>query len=401
MLFLIVRIYYWKITNEIPFSDMNDYVRLGTSVFNEFSFSINNFWLSYKPPTFPILVAVYFVLRGGFNVDMWGIFQVLIHLVSLCLLLYNYRRDKLVFKFCLFFIFVVSISSSSIFWSYKVSTEYFTEILIVFLILFYSKMQKKHEDIWVFLSGILTMIAIFHRPQFMLTFLIPLSTLIFCDLKLVQKLKKIALLCIGVFLIWLPWGVRGYTLYGNFIFTSTQGPYSFLWELGDINSLVVNEKTSVTKLQIDAEKHFENDYQAMRHASEVSKKWIKENTLLFVTQIIPNRIWNSMNDRSEPLSKVDRNHLFPERFNWILIQRNWFFIITGLIGYMLVLFKNPEIKLFCLVPLSLWGMGLLFLGYPRILDPSLPLLYAGNIFIFLGLKNVLQQKFKMFLQGPS
>ena len=85
--FCVARLYYWHITYEVPFSDMIDYVCLGQRVASSFNFRWDSFWLAYKPPTFPLLLAINFRLFGAENLAAWRFFQTILLLSSLALAL--------------------------------------------------------------------------------------------------------------------------------------------------------------------------------------------------------------------------------------------------------------------------------------------------------------------------
>lgn len=199
---------------------------------------------------------------------------------------------------------------------------------------------------------------------------------------------------LGAFLTWLPWGVRTYRLYQAPIFTSTQGPYSFLWELGNIQyttSMGETAVTDVTKLQATATQYFKNDYEAMMFANSIAKEWLNKNFPMYL-ELIPFRIWNSIADKSEALTHLPRNELFPAWADWILLNKESFFVVSGLAGLILSLFLAPAFWPLCALPVTQWLMGTAFLSYPRIIDPALPFFYAGNYFLFAFIRDILRRR---------
>ncbi|MBL7544830.1 MAG: hypothetical protein JNL11_13515 [Bdellovibrionaceae bacterium] len=381
-LFLGLRFAYWMKITEEPFSDMYDYFKIATILYDNLAFKIEGFWQSYKPPTFPILISFYFFIRQSFDLDIWAPFQVSIHFLSLLILFrYLYNDDRLR-RYFLFMFGLVAVSLSSVFWSFKLSTEYFSEIFIVVLTWCYLNLHRKPSIKWTILSGFLTMAAIFHRPQFLMVTSIPIVILLLSWPLKKSALKNLAILGITMFLVWLPWGLRAKELYGKFLFTSTQGPYSFLWELGEMKSVDSAEKTTIDKLQDSATRMFANDYQAMEYANQHVKLWIKDNWSEYIFEVIPRRIAYSLVSTDEGLTKVDRNTLFYSDLDKLILNKHWWFIALGVLGFLIGGFRDARVWILAGPSLLLWLFGCLFLSYPRILDPSIPYLMSGSFFLF-------------------
>src|SRR5690348_17220573 len=118
LIFWICRLYYWHITYELPFSDIDDYVRLGQRVALHFDFRWDSFWIAYKAPTFPLLLAINFKLFGLENLAAWRFFQTILLLSSL---LWLCREIAILAKrhyWGIALLWIVALSKSSIFWSY-------------------------------------------------------------------------------------------------------------------------------------------------------------------------------------------------------------------------------------------------------------------------------------------
>jgi len=395
LLYFIVRISYWVTHDETPFSDIADYVRIGQQVVENWDFAhFHPFWLSYKPPVLPLFLAFYFKLRGSFNLDFWPLFQTVFHFSSLLFLLFEIRRVNKCLLVPGLYLFVFALSKSSVFWSFKPSTEYISEAFILSLSAFTLYTLRKKTVLNFFVLGLLTMTSILLRPQFIpfLGIAIPMAFLIKAKPK--EKIKMATAILLGAFLTWLPWGVRTYQLYGTPIFTSTQGPYSFLWELGKVNyTSPMNEiiTTDVSELQMTAESRFKNDFEAMTFANSVAKGWLKANFPTYLS-LIPFRIWNSISDKSEALTHLPRNDLFPNYADWILLNKDSFFVVSGIFGLILSLYFTPVLWPLFAIPMVQWLMGTAFLSYPRIIDPALPFFYAGNYVFFTFIRDFVRRK---------
>jgi hypothetical protein len=166
--FWVARLYYWHITYEVPFSDMIDYVRLGQRVATSFNFRWDSFWLAYKPPTFPMLLAINFKLFGTENLDAWRLFQTILLLFSLLWLCREITIATNNHYFGLTLFWIVALSKSSIFWSYKPAMESTTEAIIYLAAAVSIFALRRHRAIWFALVGFLYAAAVMLRPQFLL-----------------------------------------------------------------------------------------------------------------------------------------------------------------------------------------------------------------------------------------
>jgi len=395
LIYFAIRVTYWITVDETPFSDIADYVRIGQQVADHWDFAHTRpFWLSYKPPTMPLFLAAYFKLRNSFNLDFWPLFQTIFHFCSLLFLLIQLQKLKDGFLISCTCFFVFALSKSSVFWSLKPSTEYLSESFLLFLCAFTIYTENQKKILYFFILGVATMAAILLRPQFIPTLLVISVFPIFLSIKKPEKIKMIFAFLLGGFLTWAPWGVRTYRIYQHPIFTSTQGPYSFLWELGTIRYIDATgeiKNTDVTQLQEDADKAFRNDYESMQYAKKMSMDWLKNNLVAYLN-LIPFRIWNSISDTSEALTQVSRNNLLPKWANWVFIDKSSFLVVTGIIGLVLASLLNPQMWPICLLPISQWLMGVAFLSYPRIIDPALPFIYFGNFVFLILIRNFARRK---------
>lgn len=384
VLFWGLRFLYWTENYEEPFSDIADYVRIGTGVYQNWDFSFApSFWLSYKPPVMPLFIAFYFLLRGSTNLDLWPLFQTMIIYVSLLWLVYEIRTVTKRWSFSLLLLLVVALSKGSIFWSLKASTESLSEGFLYLLGAVFLASQRKRN--FYFPLVLICVGAFLLKPQFILAIALACVFHFYNEYKQWHftpiYFKRISLFLLSGFLLWLPWGIRTYNLYGHPVLTSTQGPYSFFWELGNLEYKDENgilKQTHVNEIQSQAPTTFKNDYEAMVYWNKISQQWIKNNIQNYYSMII-NRIRTTVKDKQEYLSKLDRNYLFNNAIDRMLISKTDFSVVASLLGLVLLALTWRSLLPLLLFPLSFWIMGCLFLGYARVLDPSLPLFSFGLI----------------------
>lgn len=384
LLFWGLRLFYWSQNYEKPFSDIADYVRIGMSVYQNWDFTFSPpFWLSYKPPVMPLIIALYFFLRGSFDLDLWPLFQTIIVYLSLLWLVYEVQIVTKRWNFSLFLLLVTALSKGSIFWSFKAATESLSEGFLYLLCAIFLASQRK---VSFYVPLVFICVAAFLlKPQFMMA--ISLTFILYSYLEYKRFLftsnyfKRMSVFLLIGFLLWLPWGIRTYQLYGHPVLTSTQGPYSFFWELGNFEYRDENgtvKQTHINEIQREAPKVFINDYEAMVYWNKVAQQWIRNNIKSYFL-LINNRIQNSVKDKQEYLSTLDRNQLYNNVLDQILISKTNFNVIMSIIGLVMLVLTWPQLLPLLLFPLSFWIMGCLFLGYARILDPCLPLFSFGLI----------------------
>lgn len=389
LLFWGLRLFYWSHNHEEPFSDIQDYVKIGLSVYQDWDFSYTKpFWLSYKPPVMPLFIALYFLLRGSTTLDLWPFFQTTFVFLSLLWLAYEIKIITKRWSLALLLIFVVALSKGSIFWSLKAATESLTEGFL-YLLCAATLATHRKNNFYVILS-LICVGAFLLKPQFLLTIALVIILIIYRFYKESIKtqdsysyLMKACLFLLIGFLLWLPWGVRTYKLYGHSVLTSTQGPYSFFWELGQIEYFDEDgllKQTHVNEIQDKAPRMFKNDYEAMSYWNKITQQWLKKNTKNYLLLIF-NRVQNSIADKQEYLSKLDRNRLYNSGLDQMLISKTQFSVAMGLSGLIIFVILWPPLLPLFLFPFSFWIMGCLFLGYARVLDPCLPLFCFGLIAI--------------------
>jgi len=393
--FWILRIYYWLITKEIPFSDMADYNSIALKILHNLDFSHDSFWQSYQSPGLPALRAIQMAFLGQSLIG-WQIFQTLILFLGLVWLVYEVRKQTKSWWLSLSLLWIVALSKSSIFWSYKIATEGIVEAfsyLAIASTLFSLRMRKRSA---FFLTGIVYAILLLIRPNFFI--ITPLFIFMFIIQSLYSKnvisKKKIqetfvllGFFSLGIFLLWSPWLFRSYSLYKHIVPFNTHGAYTFLWEIGNVEVKMNNKivRTSVQDLQNEAPKKFSNDYAAYTYAEGIVSKWLSKNFNQYDDLFIK-RLYSSSVKRDIYLTKVSRIQLYPNVVNNILIDKSVLFILLGFIGLLVLTIQFKYFYIFVIIGIAPWLGSLLALGYPRMFEPSIPIVIFGSMACLLVLE---------------
>src|SRR5256885_13568603 len=112
-----LRILYWRVTHEAPFSDIGDFVRLAQQITHLFYFGVGESLATYWSPVTPSFIAMSMVL-GGANFE--AVFRVLVQAVAFGgSLVLAYEIVKMTGRGWLggAWLFVLALSKPSIFWS--------------------------------------------------------------------------------------------------------------------------------------------------------------------------------------------------------------------------------------------------------------------------------------------
>ena len=388
--FWLLRYYYWNITDEPIFSDMSGFEGVARNILKNVDFSWNDFWRTYNPPTLALLRALQITILGD-SISMWQLFQTLISFTGLLWLMYEIMKITQRPWLALLLLWTVSLSKSSIFWSLKLARESMSEAFIYYSIAISLSALRNKKPLLFFLTGFIYMITVFNRTNFILILPIFIFSFLIYEVYYNRKMcnKKILFLCmyylLGISIVWFPWIIRSYNLYWHIMLLTTQGPYSFLWELGDIK---IKDETGkeVTKncniLQNEAPEQFPNDYEASIYANKFVKQWLKNNWRKYPGIIIM-RLCRTINDRTIYLTKVSRTELYPDILNYFLIDKKPLLIIFGLAGLTILAIKFSYLYIFLFISISSWMTACLFLGYPRMLEPVIPVFLFGNFAWFL------------------
>ena len=399
-----LRGYYWGVTQEEPFSDMADYLAISEKFRCCWSLAQSDFWLSYAKPVLPIVGGLLFSLTDGVNLDLWRASLALITFASLVWLAVEVYLLTTSLTSAFAIAACVGLAKSSIFWSYKFATEGIAEALIYLVCagVLYAH-RAKDSFLTCFFLGLFSTIALYNRPNMILV--IPA---VFCAVALKSRVlfkryswrwRNLLGLSCGCIAIVALFAIRSYSLYGRISLSPTQGPYSFLWELGAVPvKTPAGDQTNRTaqQLQEEAPRLFRNDLEAATYAKSVVKTWVIDNWSGQYPQIIRNRIKSSIVKKEIALSKVPREQILPGFLNLILLDKSPVIFILGSIG--LILMAVRWRRAFYILPamaLLPWIFGVFFLGDPRMLEPSLPLLIFGNVGLIILVCDCAARRYKI------
>lgn len=386
LLFWTLRVYYWSLVHEAPFSDMADFESIALRVLDGWSFEHSPFWRSYRPPVLPILRAAVMAVCGrDEQLVAWHYF---LAALTCATALWMVREVALASRqwigVALFL--VIALSKASIFWSYKIASEGPSEAMLYASIagsLRALRLARARDFFW---AGALYAITLQTRPIFVV--LLVLGPFLMGALVLLRApdaragvLRCGVALAAGVFLLWAPWLVRSYRLYGHVVPLTTQGPYTFLWEYGAV-TIRLDDGTVVTKtvgeLQQEAEARFPNDYEAAQYDQHLALLWLAQHPGYYL-ETLGRRVVQTMTDHDEPLSRVPRRTLLPRPLDHVLLDKSLLTFTSGVVGMIVLAVLFPPLFVVPLACLASWAFGLMSLGYPRIVEPILPLVLAGNL----------------------
>jgi hypothetical protein len=399
-LFVGTRLYYWGHISEAPFSDMADYVSLGRE-FAEGQWLLHKqFWGAYHTPGVLLFHAAVINLTGSRSIEALRISQLVFLGATLLFLAWQLKQTSGTALTGALLLLVVAVSKSSVFWSYKVGSESVSEAWLYLTVGIALWVYRGNAQAWkYFVLGLIVMFGVFVRgnslPLVGVLVLFPLFRLVKAD-------KKKAAICavsyaLAVFCIWAPWVGRNYMYCEQFVPLTTQGPYTFLWEFGTIEAKIKDGRrvvTSVNQLQADATKQFPNDCKASQFASEVVRGWLTEHLNQYPA-IIEDRLVRYATDHTEYLTKVSRTELHP-KLDRVLIDKSGAMVVCAMVaGLVLSAYYAWARIVFSAVVLSVM-FSALFLGYPRMFEPYVPLATFIALSPIIPLWNYIKRKLPSF-----
>jgi hypothetical protein len=378
LLFIAVRLVYWGHVTEEPFSDMADYIHWGSSWAAGDWFMHGQFWGgAYKPPGVPLLYAAVFALTGGHDVASLRWVQLAISVAGVAFLAWQLVRATGTVFAGLLLILVVTFTKSSVFWSFKAGTEVLSEGLLYLCLGAALWAYRDSASRWKYIAlAAATVFATFVRPNSL-----PLVgvLVLFPLLKEFRASGKSALQCALVYALavacfWTPWIARNYAHCGQLVPLSTQGPYTFLWELGDVNLPGPNGQrmvVHVNKLQAEASKQFANDCQASQYAMGLVKVWVKENITTY-PEMIGRRLLRYTTDRQIDLTHISRFKLHPD-LDRVLFDKSQGQIAVATVTMVLLAFLFPWASIILAGVATTLVFSAFFLGDARMFEPFIPL----------------------------
>lgn len=265
LLFWGLRLRYWSVTHEEPYSDIIAYVQIAQQIAQNFFFGQSQQYYAHWTPVTPSFIAVSMLL-GGANYQ--SVCRVLVQSVTfLATLLLAYELAKLTGRrwLGLAVLFIVAICRASIFWSLKIGTEGVSEALFLSSLALGLRTVRLNSPLAAIFAGAACILLALNRPQFFPSVVVAAGFLALGAVPFHRwagrpglvgrlasrlELRKLApwfdpatrgnrrrlltAICfgLGIMIVWTPWLVRNYAHYGAIIAFNTSGTDTFIWEYG-------------------------------------------------------------------------------------------------------------------------------------------------------------------------
>jgi len=210
-----------------PKSDAAEYDRLAITLLTTKSFSApSGMPTAYRTPLYPLFLAgIYFIFGHSY---FWARFFQVILYSFLCLIVYRIGETLFNKSVALLSSFMCVVYKPFIFFSYYGGPAFLlTEHLFIFLfalsILFLARLYRTKAVLDALFSGIFIGLATLSRPVTTLFPLFLLFWFLFClKSTMKRRLKLYAILCVSFLFIIMPWTIRNYCIFKQFIFATTE-----------------------------------------------------------------------------------------------------------------------------------------------------------------------------------
>ena len=369
---------------EAPFSDMADYQNVAIRLVQSGDFSHSAFWKSYIAPVVPVLRAPTVALIGPQGLLPWQITQALAVFVALMWL--GHELLTLTGRRWLpaSLVLIVGAARPSIFWSYKVATEGLAEAALYALAAAALYVHRRNTVLGFAIFGMIGAVAMLNRSNYLPGVVVSAAILVATaragDPRARRLVIRTGALVVAVGVVWGPWLLRSYHLYGFVVPFTTHLPSTFFWNeplTRDFGAGRIETRFGFDFLET-APGEFSNDGEYYRVYRGYVADWISANWRSLPRRTIARGV-QEMRERQIALTKVSRERLFGHRFDRLLLDTTPPLLVAGVLGlFMIALAYPPAIHLTLLILLS-WGATLLALCEARMLEPYVPLLLFGNL----------------------
>lgn len=390
-LFWGLRAWYWNITVEAPFSDMADFETMALRLLQRGEIAHRDFWVTYRPPVLPIFRAGVMAIFGrDEQLIAWHWCLAAVTFMALVWMSYEVSRVTQRPWLGLTMLLVIASAKPSIFWSLKVASEGLAEAMLYASIAITLLAERSRSRTAFLLAGFTYAVTFLTRPLYVIVGFAAPAFFLARELvarrraahrtSLLHTALPIGLILLGLAVGWSPWLIRSYRLYGHIVPLTTQGAQSFLWEIWQIKVTLDDGEvvdTTIPRLLSEAPKRFRNDYEAAQYDNRLLRQWLRENWRSWLRGLGP-RIRRSATEPVADLTHVSRVDLFPGTWDRALPDKTPTLLATGLLGLVILTACRQALGILLIVTAGSWGFGVLFLGLPRLLDPVVPLLLAGN-----------------------
>jgi len=385
--FWAMRIGYWSVTTEEPFSDMAGFREMAERFAAGGKLAVDEFWQSYRAPVLPLLGALQIVLFGD-GLGPWRYMQAALVCGGACWLareLWHATGSRWLGSTWLW---VTALTQPSVFWSLKFAKEGLHEALSYVVLAAALRLLRRPSLGLAMVVGALTYAAMLNRTNFVLALAVIPALMVFGRAipgGLAARLRDAApwLLAFfaGAVLAWLPWGVRTWHLYGRPLAMTTDGSCVALDGLGSIDVLEsdgTRQTIEYWPFMHSAPQRFPTD-----HAADVwlsARVW--QAVLADKTRWLHKAVRNVATSaflREISLTRVPRDRLLPAPWQWLLLDKNAVAVVVGIVGVFLLACWHRRLLVIGLLTVLPWLLACCLLGLPRYLEPAIPLLLFGNV----------------------
>lgn len=186
----------------------------------------NNIIYGAKPPLYPLYLAIIYT-ASGVNYNDYNVAKVVQILTSALTGIFVYLVSKELFnkKIALIALIFYSFFLETAFVSVMLLSENLYWLLLLSLVYALIKIKKNGNRLEV-LAGIILGLLILTRPTAIIFILPIIVWLLFRNLNL-KSIGRVVLLILFLLITLLPWNVRNYKIYNQFVFSYTDGGMNF------------------------------------------------------------------------------------------------------------------------------------------------------------------------------
>jgi 4-amino-4-deoxy-L-arabinose transferase-like glycosyltransferase len=338
-----------------PISDFKEYNRLAVGLINGQGYIKSDGSLTaYRPPGYPFFLAGVYKLLGPHDI-IARLVNILLGVLT-CWLTYILTVQLFDQRVALIAAMLIALFPSLIAWSNILASEnLFLPLVLCVLISFLRAVKEPPiRWPWLVLTGLLTGICVLIRPAAILIPGILILTLISIDLD--RKISKqtigvlmrsmgIGLVIILVMLvIILPWSIRNTTVFGRFVFVSTDGGIVFLSGQNE-RAIRVEWAPDEGPMfdQLQAQKFDEVEFDQL--AYKLAFQFIRQNPL-FEVRLIIHKFINFFQDDVSGITYNDLSALTPLP-DWFVIAAKglaeiYYMLVMGLALASIFLKRYPK-----------------------------------------------------------
>lgn len=230
--------------NSLYFPDEKEYVKLAENIKNGLGFSYHGKLTSFRPPLYPLFLAIFNYLDSENTIILVRVTQCLLNLftgIFVFLITIRFAQYRIALLSMMFFFFNGELLGMCLI--------IFGETLFIFLFIlgfyFLTVFLDSDRKLFLILSGIsFTLSALVRDISFY--FLIPLAAYLIYRapkvLSLKQRFFRGGMLILTMLIVILPWVIRNYKVHKEVMFTSTVGALNIYYSHNDNTPLMRAEE---------------------------------------------------------------------------------------------------------------------------------------------------------------